>query len=134
MNHHRRLPDDGSTSVQYAIVSGLFLLLFFAAVQTGLWWYARSVCLTAAWHGVQAGRTVDGTTTEALITARSFLSRVGLGLVEDTAVTASSDANNVRVQVSGTAIRILPLPFGNLDVTQSATGAKERYTTPGGAR
>jgi hypothetical protein len=129
-----RLPDSGSTSVQYAITFGLFLLLFFTAVQTGLWWYARSVCLTAAWQGVQVGRAAGGTAEDASATARSFLSRAGLGIVTDTAVTASSDAGNVHVEVSGAAIRILPLPGIRLNIAQSATAPKERYTTPGGSR
>ena len=132
MNRQRHVPDDGSTSVQYAITLGLFLLLFFAAIQTGLWWYSRSVCLTAARQGVQAGRTVGGTPADAEATARSFLSRAGLGIVTDTTVVASFDGDNVRVTVSGAAVRLLPM--GNLSISQSASGPKERYTTPGGPR
>lgn len=123
--------DRGSATVQYAVLLPLFLLLFLTAAQAGLWWYARSLCLTAAQQGAQAGRTVTGTAGEAQGTALSFLTRTGSGAVADpTVTTAGSTSTTVRVEVSATAMRVLPLPGLNLRVSQSVEAAKERFTTP----
>jgi Flp pilus assembly protein TadG len=129
---HRRPRDDrGSATVQYALLLPLFLLLFVTAAQAGLWWYARSLCLTAAQQGAQAGRTVTGTAADAQGTALSFLTRTGSGAVTDPAATAAgTTTTTVRVEVSATAMRVLPLPGLDLRVTQSVETAKERFTTP----
>ncbi len=46
-------------------------------------------------------------------------------------MTAGSDGQRVRVQVSGTALSMIPGVAG-LQVTQSASGPVERWTVPGG--
>lgn len=129
---HRRVlaGDRGSATVEFAVLLPLFLLLFLAAVQGGMWWYARNLCLSAAQHGVQAGRTTTATTTDAHTAAESFLARAGSDVVTDTAVsTTGTTTTTVRVQVSATALRVLPIPGLDLRITQSVEGSKERFTT-----
>lgn len=127
----QRLRDDrGSATVQYALLLPLFLLLFLTAAQAGLWWYARTLCLTAAQQGTQAGRTVTGSAADAQQTALLFLTRTGSGAVTDPGVsTAGTSTTTVRVEVSATAMRVLPIPGLNLRVSQSVESAKERFTT-----
>jgi Flp pilus assembly protein TadG len=127
---HRR-DERGSATVQYAVLLPLFLLLFLTAAQAGLWWYARSLCLTAAQQGAQAGRTLTGTATEAQNTALSFITRTGSGAITDSVVnTAGTTDAVIRVEVSATAMRVLPIPGLKLRVSQSVESAKERFTTP----
>ncbi|TDD41382.1 TadE family protein [Saccharopolyspora elongata] len=121
--------DAGSVAVELAVLAPLALILLVTVLQAGLWWHTRTLCHSAAQHGVQAARTVTGTTGDAHTAATSFLHRAG-GLVGDPVVTASVDARQVRVQVAATAPRILPIP-GLERVEQEARAAKERFTVPG---
>lgn len=123
--------DRGAATVELAVLLPVFLLLFLAAVQVGLWWYARNLCLTAAQQGLQIGRTVSATPADAQDAATSFLARAGADVVSDPVVsTAGTTATTVRVQVSGTVIKVLPIPGVELRVTQGVEGAKERFTSP----
>ncbi|MEV5542042.1 TadE/TadG family type IV pilus assembly protein [Saccharopolyspora shandongensis] len=121
--------DTGSVAVELAVLAPLALILLLTVLQAGLWWHTRTLCHSAAQQGVQAARTVSGTTGDAHTAATNFLNRAG-GLVGDPVVSATVDARQVRVQVAATAPRILPIP--GLDrVEQEARAAKERFTAPG---
>ncbi|MGW5646236.1 TadE family protein [Saccharopolyspora sp. NPDC003752] len=116
-------------AVELAVLAPLALILLVTVLQAGLWWHTRTLCHSAAQHGVQAARTLTGTTSDAHTAATSFLNRAG-GLVEDPVVTATADARQVRVQVTATAPQVLPIP-GLERIEQEARAAKERFTTPG---
>ncbi|WP_308014165.1 TadE/TadG family type IV pilus assembly protein [Streptantibioticus parmotrematis] len=117
--------DRGSYSVELAILAPAVLMLVFACIQTGLWWHAREVALTAAKRGVESGRTLDSSPAQGAAAARSFVARFG-GSVRDPAVTdAGSSATTVRIDVSGTVITLVP--GWDLHIDQHADGPRERW-------
>ncbi|MCK2241863.1 MULTISPECIES: TadE/TadG family type IV pilus assembly protein [unclassified Crossiella] len=126
-----RWKDRGAATVQLAVLLPLFFLLFSAATQAGVYWYARSLCQAAAQHGLQTVRTLTGTPAEGQAAARAFLERTGNGLVTNSAVsTTGSTPTTVRVEVTASVLRLVPIPGLDLRITRSVTGAKERFTTP----
>jgi Flp pilus assembly protein TadG len=120
--------------VEIAVLFPAFLALVFGGVQAAEWYHARSLCLAAADAGVRAGRPAAAGPAQARAAAFGFLARVGGQSVADPAVsTAGSTATVVRVQVSATAPRVLPIPGLSLRVTQSAQAGREVFSVPAGA-
>lgn len=132
MRRLRRLRggDRGSSALEVAVLTPVLLLLVLGVVQVAVYYHARNVALSAAQHGVDVGRVSGSVPGAGGAAAAQFAAGQGGGVLTGvTASTAGSDARSVRVQVRGTAIRIMP--FVPLGVDQTAAGAVERYTTPG---
>ncbi|GAQ65416.1 TadE family protein [Streptomyces scabiei] len=128
----RRWRDDrGDTSIQMAIVFPFVLLATVAVIQASMWYYARQIALTAAREGVTAARAYQSGPADGAAQARSVLERTAGDSLRGYSVVASSNGQRVRVEVSGTAMSMIPGVSG-LQVTQSASGAVERWTVPGG--
>lgn len=128
----RRWHDDrGDTSLQMAIVFPFVLLATVAVIQACMWYYARQIALTAAREGVTAARAYQASPADGAAQARSVLGRTAGDSLRGYNVTASSNGQRVRVQVSGTALSMIP-GISGLEVTQSASGPVERWTVPGG--
>ncbi|MGW7824653.1 TadE/TadG family type IV pilus assembly protein [Streptomyces puniciscabiei] len=127
----RRWRDDrGDTSVQMAIVFPFVLLATVAVIQVSMWYYARQIALTAAREGVSAARAYQSSPADGAAQARNVLGRTAGDSLSGYSVSVSSDGQRVRVQVSGTALSMIPGVPG-LQVTQSASGPVERWTVPG---
>ena len=127
--HSRR--DDGSASLEIAILGPALLLLVFAVVQAGLWFYARSLALAAAQEGVAAARAYEASGDAGVARARSFLDRAaGDSLQAATVSRAGSTETTVRVEVRGRALSVLPGVPG-LPVSQAAQAPVERFTLDG---
>jgi Flp pilus assembly protein TadG len=128
----RRWRDErGDTSIQMAIVFPFVLLATIAVLQASLWYYARQIALTAAREGVSAACTYQASPADGVARAREVLGRTaGDSLRSPSVSTVGSSAQRVRIQVSGTAQSMIPGIKG-LRVTQSASGATERWTVPG---
>ncbi|WP_328499646.1 pilus assembly protein [Streptomyces sp. NBC_00457] len=128
----RRWRDDrGDASIQMAIVFPFVLLATMAVIQASMWYYARQIALTAAREGATAARSYQATPADGAARARDVLGRVaGDSLINPGVSTAGSTAERVRIQVTGTAQSMIPGVDG-LQVSQSASGAVERWTTPG---
>lgn len=112
-----------------AVLFPLVLLLILAVVQGGLWWHAHSVAAQAAQAGVDAGRPVGATQPVAAAAARSFADRAGRGVLTSPEVRATMTADTVQVAVSGTTVRLLPIPGLDVGVEVTARAVKERFTT-----
>lgn len=123
--------DVGSATLELAILFPVLLAVVTGVVQFGLWFYARSLALVAAQEGVTAARTYTaepGAGTEA---ARAFLDAHSADTLTDIAITVvNPGVGQVGIEVSGRSLSILPGVRG-LDVTQSAAGPIERFTTAG---
>ncbi|MCX4411228.1 pilus assembly protein [Streptomyces sp. NBC_01764] len=113
-----------------AIVFPFVLLATVAVIQASMWYYARQIALTAAREGLTAARSYQASPADGAAQARSVLGRTAGDSLRGYSVVASSNGQRVRVQVSGTAISMIPGVSG-LKVTQSASGPVERWTTPG---
>jgi Flp pilus assembly protein TadG len=123
--------DRGDTSIQMAIIFPFVLLATVAVIQASMWYYARQIALTAAREGLTAARAYESSPADGAAQARDVLGRVAGDSLRGYSVSASSDGQRVRVQVSGTAMSMIPGVSG-LQVTQSASGPVERWTVPGG--
>ncbi|MFD4955312.1 TadE/TadG family type IV pilus assembly protein [Streptomyces sp. NPDC058451] len=127
----RRWRDDrGDASIQMAIIFPFVLLATVAVIQASMWYYARQIALTAAREGATAARAYQSSPADGAAQARSVLERSAGDSLRGYSVSASSDGQRVRVRVSGTAMSMIPGVSG-LRVTQSASGAVERWTVPG---
>src|SRR4051794_1682506 len=83
----RQARDPGSLSLELAILFPLVLMLTFGAVQTGLWFEARSMCQAAAEAGVRAGKVLHAPTGVGASAARTYLADISNGLVVSPNVT-----------------------------------------------
>jgi Flp pilus assembly protein TadG len=131
--HRRRWREDrGDTSIQMAIVFPFVLLATLAVIQASMWFYARQIALTAAREGVAAARTYKATPADGAARAQEVLGRTAGDSFQGSSVsTAGSNAERVRIEVSGTALSMIP-GIPGLQISQSASGAVERWTVPGG--
>ena len=125
----REARDRGSVSLEIAILGPAVLLLIFSIVQAGLWFYARSLALAAAQEGVTSARSYGADPNSGITRAQSFLAQqAGDSLTQTSVSSAGSTAILVRIQVSGRALSVFPGVPG-IEVTQSAVGSVERFTT-----
>ncbi len=82
---------DGSASLEIAILAPALLLLVFAIVQGGLWFHARNLAQAAAQEGATAGAAYTSTTGAAVARARAFLAeQAGDSLTGATVSTSGS--------------------------------------------
>jgi Flp pilus assembly protein TadG len=118
--------------VELAVLFPAFLLLVFGGVQAAEWYHVRNLCLAAADAGLQAGRTAGAGDADAAQAASEFLARAGGGTATDPAVsTAGSSAAVLRVEVTASVPRVVPLPGLSMRVTQSSRATREIFTTAG---
>ncbi|MGV9248714.1 TadE/TadG family type IV pilus assembly protein [Streptomyces sp. NPDC003710] len=123
----RRWRDDrGDTSIQMAIIFPFVLLATVAVIQASMWYYARQIALTAAREGANAARSYQSSPADGAAQARNVLGRTAGDSLSGYSVSASSDGQRVRIQVSGTALSMIPGVPG-LHITQSASGPVERF-------
>jgi Flp pilus assembly protein TadG len=126
----RARDDRGDASIQMAIVFPFIILLTITVVQVSMWYYARSIALTAAREGVAAGRSYQASTSDGAARARETLSRIAGDSLRGAGVsTGGSTAAQMQVTVTGTAPSMIP-GISGLHISQSASGARERWTTP----
>ena len=123
--------DRGDASIQMAIVFPFIIALTIAVVQASMWYYARSIALTAAREGVAADRLYHSAPADGAVRARQTVQRLAADDLRDTHVTWSVTSTRVRITVTGSVQSILPGVPG-LHISQSASSPRERWTTPGG--
>lgn len=117
-------------SIELAVAFPLFLILLLTSVQAAMWWHARTIAVAAANEGAHTGRTTSGGDADARQAAVSFAERAGGGSVHDvTASTAGSTGEVLRVEVSVSALRVLPIPGLDIRVGQSVQVGRERFTS-----
>lgn len=121
--------DRGDTSIQMAIIFPFVLLATVAVIQASMWFYARQIALTAAREGLTAARSYQSSPADGAARTREVLARTAGDSLVGYSISAGSDGQRVRVQVSGTAMSMIP-GISGLQVTQSASGPVERWTGP----
>jgi len=120
--------DDRGSAVQAAVLFPFLIIVTFAIIQGGIWFYARSAALNAAEEGLQAARAENGSSAAAVAASSSFLHRAASGTVVRPATEVNASPLTISVTVSGESTAIvdfLPLPR----FSQTVTGATERFTT-----
>lgn len=99
------------------------VLLLLMVVQVAVWYHARSVAQTAARHGVDHVRVIDGTTDDGVAVANEFLDQSGGGL-RDRRVDATRTVERSTVSVSGAVVSVIP--GVNLTVSVTVNAPTER--------
>lgn len=117
--------DQGSTTVEIAVITPVVMLLLMLVVQAGLYHHTRAVAMTAAHKGADATRVENGTVTAGDNATRQFLDRNARGL-EQREIAVRRGAAQVDVTVSGNVTSLL---FGiDLPVEVTAQAPVEQVT------
>lgn len=121
--------DAGAVSLEIAILAPALLLVVFTIVQTGLWFYARNLAHAAAQEGVTAAAGFGARPDAGTSRAKAFLAQqAGDSLTRTVVSSAGSTATQVRIEVTGVSLSVLPGVNG-IAVTESVTAPVERFTT-----
>ncbi len=105
--------------MEFVIAAAAMVLLLLMVVQIGVWYHTRAVAQTAARHGLDHVRTLDGSTGDGIAVADEFLAQSGGGL-EGAQVDATRTALESTVTVSGRVVSILPGVTFTVSVTVNA--------------
>jgi Flp pilus assembly protein TadG len=124
---HRLRHERGASSVEMVLALPIVLSVLFLAVQTGMWFYARSIALAAAQSGARTSAMLGSSLQAGLYDARSFAVRVGGSTLSGVSVTGDRSATRTSVTVTGHTVRLVP--YLDLSVSQTASVPVERYTT-----
>jgi Flp pilus assembly protein TadG len=122
--------DRGSATLEFAILAPALLLLIFGIIQASLIVHARHVALAAASEGLAVATTLDATAGDGRAAANQLLARAGgPGVLDKTQISITRTRQEATVTVTGSAPRLIPGFHWN--ITQTATGPVERFTTRG---
>ena len=124
----RRRADRGSLSLELAILFPVVLMLTLGAVQTGLWFSARNMCQAAAEAGVRAGKVLNAPAGAGAAAARGYLRDVAGGLVVGPDLSEARTVTDITVSCAGQAQNVIPMPGLSIDLAQSSSAARERFT------
>jgi Flp pilus assembly protein TadG len=118
----------GASTASFVILFPLFLLLFMALVQWGLYFHARSQVAAAAQDAARAAQGVDGTIEDGEAVANSLLADpTESGLLDDVTVTVSRMDGTVRAQVDAQVRVLVPLPGFAVHVQGVSQGDAEEF-------
>lgn len=118
----------GAATASFVIMFPLFLFMFMALVQWGLYFHARSQVSAAAQDATRAAQGVDGTVEDGEAVANSLLADAReSGLLEDITVDVSRVNGTVRAQVDAQVRVLVPLPGFAVHVQGVSQGAAEEF-------
>ena len=115
-------------SAELALAVPVLMLLIVLAIQFALWEHASVITKAAAQEGVRAARLEGGTADDGESEARSFLAQAGPRIVAAPLVSARRSPADARVEVTGTAVSLLP--WIHLPVRAVASSPVEEYRSP----
>jgi Flp pilus assembly protein TadG len=122
--------DGGTTSISFAMIFPMILLLVLIVVQGGLVWWARDVALTAAREGSSAARSYQSAPQAGAQQADTVLRQFAEGLntrpSTEQPVTIGNGPAEVRVTVHVQAQSVLPFVPG-VWITSAVTSPKEAW-------
>lgn len=95
------------------------VLLLLMVVQVAVWYHTRAVAQTAARHGLDHVRVLNGSAEAGETAAHEFLDQAGGGL-HDAQVNATRTVEVSTVSVSGNVVSILPGVSFTVSVTVDA--------------
>ncbi|WP_306440704.1 TadE family protein, partial [Actinomadura fibrosa] len=126
----RRFPtrDAGASSMEWALLTPILILVMLAVVQFAMVYHARHVALAAAQSGARTARTqpVGGGWQDAAVTkATDDVRKVGPNLLSGLEVRTGEENDERWVEVSGEAVRVIP--FMTFHVSQRSRGPIECF-------
>lgn len=118
----------GTATASFVIVFPLFVFMFMALVQWGLYFHAQSQVAAAAQDGARATQGVDGTPEDGQAVAESLLQEAtGSGLLRDVTVEVTRGDGLVRAQVDADVRALVPLPGFEIHVRSVSEGVAEEF-------
>ena len=124
----RRERQRGAATTELVLATPALLFMLMLLVQFGLWFHAVHVARAAAQEGARAARVEGGTLAAGEDRARDFLGNVAPRLIDVDLVEATAEGDEVRVEVRGTVIEVVP--FLQLDVSGVSQGPVEEFRAP----
>jgi Flp pilus assembly protein TadG len=128
--HRGRRSERGSSSVEFAILFPIIVLLLLAGPQLALWYFAREAADAAAHVGARAASVNGAAGGAGQAAADTYLARLGTGAITGYSVTESGTATTVSVHVTASVPNVIPLPGFAPTVDVTVVRGKERFTTP----
>ncbi|WP_131739760.1 TadE family protein [Actinomadura roseirufa] len=120
--------DAGASSMEWALLTPILILVMLAVVQFAMVYHARHVALAAAQSGARVARTQPvggGWHDEAVARAEGDVRKIGPNLLGGLRVEAGEAADERWVEVSGEAVRVIP--FMTFHVSQRSRGPIECF-------
>jgi Flp pilus assembly protein TadG len=116
--------EDGTSTVEYVLITPALLLAVFTVVQVALVLFAQQAASLAARHAARTARTSQATSRVVVADTDRYLTRLAGDLTANRIVTVTRTQGTAQVTVSA---RVLPLvPGVTLTVTGRAAGPTER--------
>ena len=120
--------ESGTSTASFVILFPLFLFMFMALVQWGLYFHARSQVTAAAQDAARAAQGVDGTPEDGQVVAGSLLAdATRSGLLNDVTMEVTRVDGIVRAQVDAQVRVLVPLPGFDLHVQGVSQGDAEEF-------
>jgi pilus assembly protein CpaE len=130
MPSRRGESDRGSSSVEFAILFPIIVILLFAGPQLALWYFAREAADAAAHAGARAASVSGAAGGAGQEAADQYLARLGTGAITRYSVAEQDTATAVTVHITAEVPNVIPLPGFTPTVDVTVTRGKERFTTP----
>ena len=121
--------DAGAVVAELAVVFPALMLILLGVFQFAAWYLAGEVALGAAQEGARAARVRAGTEADGSASAWRFITQANGGQLLDPQVTVTRGPDQVRVEVSGQAVSLVP--GLTLRVDHTAAGEVERFRGEG---
>lgn len=103
-----RWDERGSATVQMLMLMPAILMLMFATLQGGLYYYGRSAALAIANTGARAAAVESGSVSACHAAAATMAAKVGDALTGMN-IKCSRSATDATVSVSGITLSVIPL-------------------------
>ncbi len=122
--------DRGSSSVEFAILFPIIVMLLFAGPQLALWYFAREAADAAAHAGARAASVSGAAGGAGQEAADQYLARLGTGTITRYSTAEQATVTTVSVHVTAEVPNVIPLPGFSPTVDVTVVRGKERFTTP----
>jgi len=119
--------DDGSSTVELAVVTPVMMLVLMVIVQFAVHFCALHVAQAAAARAAASTGREHGQTDDGASEAHRILRAVGTGFLSATDVAVARSATFTTVRISGTVVSVVP--FLHLKVASVARTPNEALTT-----
>ncbi len=120
--------DRGASSIEWALLTPILILVMLAVVQFAMVYHARHVALAAAQAGARVARTQPvggGWEGAAEEKAAGDVQKIGRNLISGLRVSSGEAGDQRWVEVSGEAVRVVP--FMTFRVKQRSQGPIECF-------
>lgn len=113
--------------MEWALLMPILLIVIMGVVQFALVYHARQVALAAAQSGARTARTMETGDWQGVAEAkaRADVAQIGPKLINPLSVVAGGDQNQRWVEVSGTAVSVVP--FMEFKVHERSGGPVECF-------